>query len=120
MSAVMADTSSFLKAAAAKTSTLCQIQHVAIIFLGLCSEPKLTEITRGVVRDTTLITDGRAWKKLTALKFLTQCPFVRLVKVGCRQVKSLVKEEEGNVVEIGVLVYAAEKIICAFGLNFMI
>jgi len=83
-------------------------------YLWRCGEPKLTERTRGVVRDTTLITDGRGWKKLTALKFITQCQLVCLVKVGCRQVKALVSEEEGKVMEIGVLVYAAEKIICAF------
>jgi len=80
----------------------------------------MTEATRGVVRDTTLITDEREWKKITALQFLTECPLARLVKVGCRQVTTLVSEEEVKVVETGVLVYtyAAEKIICAFGLNF--
>jgi hypothetical protein len=111
---VMADNSSFLKTAAAKTSTFFLLQHVAIIFLGL------TETSRGVVRVTTLITDGRRWEKLTALKFLTQCPLVRLVKVDCRQVKALVSEEEGKVMEIGMLEYGAEEIICAFGLNFVI
>jgi len=60
------------------------------------------------------------WKKLTDLKFLTQCPLVRLVTVGCRQVKALASEEEGKVMEIGVLEYAAEEIICAFGQNFVI
>lgn len=82
--AVMSDNSSFLEATTVKTSTFCLFQHVAHISLGLCGEPKLTETTRGVVRDTTLITDGRGWKKLIALKFLTQCPLFLLVKVGCR------------------------------------
>ena len=112
--AVMAGNSSFLKAADAKTSTFFLLQHVAIISLGL------TETSRGVVRDTTLITGGRGWKKLTALKSLTHCPFVLLAKVGCRQVKALVSEEESKVMEIGVLEYAAEEIICAFGVNFVI
>jgi hypothetical protein len=88
--------------------------------LGLYGEPKLTETTWGVVRDTTLVTDGRGCKKQTALKFLTQWPLVRLVKVGCRQVKALVSEEEGKVREIGMLKYAVEEMICAFGLNFVI
>jgi hypothetical protein len=48
----------------------------------------------GEVRDTALITDGREWTKLTALKFLTQCPLVLLLKVGCRQVKALESVEE--------------------------
>jgi hypothetical protein len=72
------------------------------------------------VRDTALITDGREWKKLTALKFLTQCPLVPVLKVGCMQVKALESEEEGKVMEIGMLEYAAEEIICAFGMNFVI
>jgi hypothetical protein len=118
--AVMSDTSSFLKAAAAKIATFFLLQHVAVISLGPCGEPKLTERTGGVVRDTTLITDGRGWRKLNALKFLTQCPLARVVKACCRQVKALVSEEEGKVMEIGVLVYAAEEIICAFGQNFVI
>jgi len=60
------------------------------------------------------------WKKLTALKLFTQCSLVRLVKAGCRQVKALVSEEEGKMMEIGELVYEAEEIICAFGQNFVI
>jgi hypothetical protein len=72
------------------------------------------------VRDTALITDGREWKKLTALKFLAQCPLYRLLKSGCRQVKALESEREGKVMEIGMLEYAAEEIICAFGMNFVV